>query len=82
MNPGVFSVRNNRTVFAAMLLAVVGGFVAYRNLGRLEDPEFTIKQALIVTPYPGASADEGRRLVDQTDVRVIYADTQREEGRP
>src|SRR5262249_7333192 len=25
---------------------------------RLEDPEFTIKEALIITPYPGASAEE------------------------
>ena len=27
-------------------------------MGRLEDPEFTIKEALIITPYPGASAEE------------------------
>lgn len=58
MNPGVLSVRNNRIVFVAMLLAVAGGAVAYLNIGRLEDPEFTIKRALIVTPYPGASAEE------------------------
>jgi len=58
MNPGVFSVQHNRVVLVAMALAVIGGLVAYRNLGRLEDPEFTIKQALIITPYPGASADE------------------------
>jgi multidrug efflux pump subunit AcrB len=58
MNPGVFSVRNNRVVFVAMGLVLVGGIVAYRQLGRLEDPEFTIKEALIITPYPGASAEE------------------------
>lgn len=58
MNPGVFSVQHNRVVLVAMALAVLGGLVAYRNLGRLEDPEFTIKQALIITPYPGASAAE------------------------
>ena len=58
MNPGVFSVKNNRVVFVAMAFVLVGGFVAYRELGRLEDPEFTIKEALIVTPYPGASAEE------------------------
>src|SRR5215510_8482074 len=58
MNPGEFSVRNNRIVFVAMLLLLVGGAVAYKNLGRLEDPEFTIKEALIITPYPGASAEE------------------------
>src|SRR5262245_53489669 len=58
MNPGELSVRNDRVVFAAMLLAVIGGLVAYLKMGRLEDPEFTIKDALIITPYPGASAEE------------------------
>ncbi len=58
MSVGELSVRNNRIVFACMLFVLIGGFVAYRNLGRLEDPEFTIKEALIVTPYPGASAEE------------------------
>ena len=58
MNPGVLSVKYDRIVFVAMTLAVIGGWVSYLNIGRLEDPEFTIKQALIVTPYPGASAEE------------------------
>ncbi len=58
MNPGVFSIQHNRVVLVAMALTVLGGLVAYRNLGRLEDPEFTIKQALIITSYPGASAAE------------------------
>jgi multidrug efflux pump subunit AcrB len=58
MNPGVFSVRNNRVIFVAMAFVLVGGIVAYRHMGRLEDPEFTIKEALIITPYPGASAEE------------------------
>src|SRR5271165_490343 len=58
MNPGELSVRYNRVVFVSMLFVLVGGAVAYRQLGRLEDPEFTIKQALVITPYPGASADE------------------------
>src|SRR5262249_4568678 len=58
MNPGVLSVKNNRVVFLAMFLVLVGGIAAYLQMGRLEDPEFTIKEALIITPYPGASAEE------------------------
>jgi len=58
MNPGVLSVKYSRVVFMAMALVLVGGLVAYRNMGRLEDPEFTIKEALVITPYPGASAEE------------------------
>ena len=58
MNLGVVSVKNDRVVYFAMLLILVGGWIAYEQLGRLEDPEFTIKEALVITPYPGASAEE------------------------
>ena len=58
MNLGVASVQNKRVVFFFMFLILVGGIWSYQNIGRLEDPEFTIKEALIVTPYPGASAKE------------------------
>ena len=40
---------------AALLL---GGTWAYTQIGRLEDPEFTIKNAQVVTSYPGATAQE------------------------
>ena len=63
MNLGELSVRKNRVVFVLMFLVFLGGLVAYNKLGRLEDPEFTIKEALIITPYPGASAEEVAREV-------------------
>lgn len=63
MNAGEISVRNKRVSFAAMFLLLLGGVMGYMNLGRLEDPEFTIKEALIITPYPGASAEEVAREV-------------------
>jgi multidrug efflux pump subunit AcrB len=37
---------------------VVGGILSYLSMGRLEDPDFTIKTAVIVTAYPGASPQE------------------------
>ena len=43
-------------VLSAALL--FGGMYAYTKIGRLEDPEFTIKVAQIVTAYPGATAEE------------------------
>ena len=58
MNPGVLTINNQRVAYLAIILILIGGYFAYVNLGRLEDPEFTIKDALIVTPYPGASAEE------------------------
>ncbi len=42
----------------ATVLALIGGLATYRNLGQLEDPEFTIKTAVINTAYPGASAEQ------------------------
>src|SRR5262245_1534328 len=71
MNPGVFSVQHNRVVFVALALAIVGGYLAYRQMGRLEDPEFTIKEALIVTPYPGASAEEVAKEVTNPIERAV-----------
>jgi multidrug efflux pump subunit AcrB len=71
MNLGEFSVRNNRVVFVAMLILVLGGLVGYRSMGRLEDPEFTIKEALIITPYPGASADEVAQEVTNPIERAV-----------
>lgn len=40
-------------VLAASL--VLGGIVSFFGLGQLEDPEFTIYTAIVMTPYPGAS---------------------------
>ncbi len=37
------------------LILLLGGLIAFLNLGRLEDPQFTIKQAMVITVYPGAS---------------------------
>ena len=53
---------------AALLL---GGAWAYTVIGRLEDPEFTIKNAQIVTQYPGATAQEVmEEVTDPIEVAV------------
>lgn len=41
-----------------MLTALLGGIWGFLNLGRLEDPAFTIKSAVISTQYPGASSEQ------------------------
>ncbi|MCX7002461.1 MAG: efflux RND transporter permease subunit [bacterium] len=58
MNPAAFSLRK-RTLMVVLMLVVAGsGVVSYQRLGRLEDPTFTIKIALVATAYPGASPRE------------------------
>ncbi|KUJ73358.1 multidrug transporter AcrB [Ruegeria marisrubri] len=41
-----------------ILIALLGGIWGFFSLGRLEDPAFTIKQAVIATEYPGATAEQ------------------------
>ncbi|PJI86466.1 multidrug efflux pump subunit AcrB [Yoonia maricola] len=41
-----------------MLICLFGGIWGFGTLGRLEDPAFTIKQAVVITQYPGASAQQ------------------------
>ena len=45
-------------VWLTVLLLGVGGIFALLNIGRLEDPAFTIKTAVVITHYPGASAQQ------------------------
>lgn len=40
------------------LILLVGGAISFTKLGQLEDPEFTIKDALIITYYPGATPEQ------------------------
>ncbi|MDX5434530.1 MAG: efflux RND transporter permease subunit, partial [Halomonas sp.] len=41
-----------------VVICLVGGIWGFNNLGKLEDPSFTIPNAIINTPYPGATAQE------------------------
>ncbi|WP_068114338.1 efflux RND transporter permease subunit [Tropicimonas marinistellae] len=48
-----------RLISALCTFLILGlGYFAYTSLPRFEDPEFIIRQAQIITPYPGASAEE------------------------
>ena len=50
---------DNRVVTLVLTFVFLGGGIqAFNGMSRLEDPEFTIKDALVITPYPGASAIE------------------------
>lgn len=58
MNPAGIAIKYKLVSLVMTFLILIGGYHAYKNLGRLEDPEFTIKSALVTTKYPGASAKE------------------------
>ncbi|MGB7477056.1 MAG: efflux RND transporter permease subunit, partial [Polyangiales bacterium] len=58
MNLTDFSLRNRTLVIVLTFGALYAGFKSFNSLPRLEDPEFTIKEALVITPYPGATPYE------------------------
>ena len=69
MNFADLALRNRVTtlVLAAVLLGA--GLSAFNDMSRLEDPEFTIKDALVITPYPGASAVEvAAEVTDEIEI--------------
>jgi len=58
MNIAELSVKKRTITLTLTVVVTVGGLLAYRQLPRLEDPDFTIKDAKIETRYPGASPRE------------------------
>ena len=58
MNLATFSIRYKTVMLVLTVMIIIGGIQAYLNLGKLEDPEFTIKTAVVITKYPGATARE------------------------
>jgi len=50
---------------------IIGGIIAMGKIGRLEDPVFTIKQAVIFTYYPGASAEKvEKEVTEQVEIAI------------
>ncbi|MCW6509472.1 efflux RND transporter permease subunit [Hyphomicrobiales bacterium BP6-180914] len=50
-----------------MIVSAIAGFMAYKSLGREEDPPFTIKTMVIVQNWPGATVDE---MLNQVTERI------------
>ena len=58
MNIAELSIKKSVITWTMTVVLLFLGYFAYMGLPRLEDPEFAIKEAVIITPYPGASAAE------------------------
>lgn len=58
MDFGNWGLRNRKLVGFLVAILIIGGFSAIKSMGKLEDPELIIKQALVITTYPGASAHQ------------------------
>lgn len=53
-----YSIQKPVNTWMIVLMALLGGLWGLSTVGRLEDPSFTIKEAQVITAYPGATAEE------------------------
>ncbi|MBU0946643.1 MAG: efflux RND transporter permease subunit [Proteobacteria bacterium] len=73
MQPQLFALRKRTLMLVFTVLLMAAGVYAYQNLGRLEDPTFTIKTAVVSTAYPGASPSEVEEEVTDLIEEAIQA---------
>lgn len=71
MNPAEFAIKNQVLSIIVIVLALGGGWIAYLDMPRFEDPEFTIRTALVVTQYPGATPLEVAEEVTEPLERAL-----------
>ncbi len=71
MNIAEFSMKKSVITWTLTFVMLVLGYFAYVGLPRLEDPEFAIKEAVILTPYPGASAIEVQEEVTEVIEKAV-----------
>ena len=58
MDLSKWALNNTKLVNFLIVVLIVGGLVGYYSMSKYEDPVITVRQALVVTTYPGASAHE------------------------
>ena len=62
-NLSAWAVGHPAVILFLIIVTAIAGGIAYLNLGRAEDPTFTIKTMVVQVVWPGAKADEMQRLV-------------------
>ena len=71
MNIAQFFIEQRITTLVLTFVMIGAGMMSYQGLSRLEDPEFTIKDALVITSYPGGSAAEvEKEISDPLEIAV------------
>lgn len=58
LNLAEWAIRHKQIVYFFVIAIITGGLWSYFHLGRSEDPDFTIRQAVVTAAWPGASAQQ------------------------
>ena len=77
-----YALEHRTVVYFFALLLLVGGSISFFALPQLEDPIFTVKTAVILTSYPGASPEEvelevtdkiEQKIQEMSQIKDIYS---------
>lgn len=55
---GKWAFQNRNLIYFLIAVLILGGLFSCYQMSKLEDPEIKVKQAIVVTVYPGASAHQ------------------------
>lgn len=58
LNLAEWAIKHKPIVYFFIFFIILGGFWSYFHLGRSEDPDFTIRQAVVTAAWPGATAEQ------------------------
>ena len=71
MNLTALAIEKRAVTYFALVLLLTAGSASFFALGQLEDPEFSVKTAVITTPYPGASpAEVELEVTDRIEIAI------------
>lgn len=62
-----WALKHKQFICFFMAVMLIGGVYSYQNLGRMEDPDFTLRQMIVSVAWPGASA---RQLEEQVTDKI------------
>jgi len=73
MNLPVYSLENKKIIYFFLAVMLIGGIYSFFKLPKKEDSPFVIKQAVLVTQYPGATPQEVEKLITEPIEREIQS---------
>jgi len=75
-NLSEWAIKHQSFVWYLMFVALLMGVFSYINLGREEDPSFTIKTMVVQTRWPGATVDETlEQVTDRIEKKLEELDS-------
>ena len=73
MNLQVYYLENKKIIYFFLAIMLIGGIYSFFKLPKKEDSPFVIKQAVLVTQYPGATPQEVEKLITEPIEREIQS---------